>query len=504
MSTTTVPFVFDASYKGDENTQLAAKILKRAPAGWSVVDVRGDLLITHHNSDESKISCGDLRGVVLHKERGVVARSFGYTPIAVQSSVTEVDGVITVKDQAGMTHVFPSEGREVHSVLDGMMLRFCWIDGELVPFSHRRLDIKKSRWGSSKPFIAMYNEAGGPSAEEMFDVTVPNSSTVYFFMVVDPALLVGTRQRVTVPYIVYLGNQENDLNGPDVAPGRPTFKTIEKISGLVTKSVVVAPKSMTVEEANNHLAFGYYRPHAAVDPRLLTGEGVIIYRKENGQIKDAVRVHSPAYEWRAGLGGNNPNKPNQFYCLINKANPEITTDAAWALYQKNFIMFPEYEPSALVEMYERDGMILTLPVQEANREDYTDRQVRIHNMWINYVVSLPPNHQKEGLEIFGKFLADRASVTEWIQEIERHNRDINSTQYPDRVKGIVSISRKLARDRMMAGDNFGNKGQSLPLPTVIKIVVKNLVNKESGTSLYSLVREWRKSTKEETKESDSQ
>jgi hypothetical protein len=506
MSTVTAgPLVLDSSYNGDPTTLRVAEILHLDPSGIEVTDTDGQLAIVHYKKDAPMATYGEVRGIIVNTVTGkVIAKSFGYTDIAVLDSIQVSDGLIAARDQSGVLHEFSQDDCEIHPVLEGVMLRFYRYDGATRVATHRKItNVGNSRWVIGTPFLTSYNAAGGPKEEEMFDLTKPFSSTVYSFMVISPDLLVGTRQLVNVPYVVYLGQSENELTGDDVAPGKPSFKFVEKLGGMVNTPQVVRTKQMTVAEANRHLKYGYYNPYDTTDDKLLTGEGVIVFRKEGGIVKDVVRVHSPAYNWRIGLRGNNPNIVHQFYALLSMAYPSIDDVESWERFKKNLVMFELYDEAAMRTELGKTGMLLTLPQGQINKDDYLNRNDRIHLLWINYVLSLPPNFQKQGLDILSNFTGERKAVIEWIQQIESMNREIDTTSFPDRVKSIIRAARMLARDRQKKGQIYTRSGKALSYHIIIKDVIHNLLMKEDGISLFKLVRSWRLAMNPKPEEEDT-
>lgn len=498
-SDVTIPFVFDGGYKGDELTQKIANILNLPDVhGWSVVDEEEHLVMVHYASAADMNIYGQLRGVLVDTEAGaVVANSFGYTPTAVASELVEVDGHLSVKDQDGHTHVFPMNDVVIKRVFEGVVIRVIWHKSKCYRITHRRINPVRSRWGSSKSFISMYEEAGGPTAEQLFDTTKPYSSTCYDFLVVDQSLLVGTRQKISCPYLVRLAQREMDIKRPadEVAPGLPIFTTTDNIGGIVSEPVIHDPKLLSLDEANSHLKYGYYNGFEVNDTRQLTGEAVIIYRTVDSHVVDIVKVHSPSYEWRVNMRGNNPNINNQFYSLLNIAYIDIDTTEKWEALKQKLIMLPLYDEQSLKDLYAQNQAILTIPSGEVNQEDYDTRDSRIHLLWMNYVLSLPFSVQADALNILSNFRKDRDDLIDWISNIEATTKEIESSELHERVKGLISSSRRLSRERVANGTNYSLKGSHMKLPVIIKSTLRNLINKEKGPSLYNLVRAMKEARK---------
>lgn len=496
----TLPFTFDTGHKGDNMTQRVAEILQLPIVpDWFVTDTFENLALVHYNDDADMAVYGHLRGVLVDTEVGaVISPSFGNTPTAVASELTSVNDIVTIRDQKGLAHNFSLADPDVSMkrVHEGVVIRDIWHKGRRLRITHRKIQPLRSRWGNSPYFLSMYDEAGGPTDDQLFDVTKPFSTSCYVFLVSHPALLVGTRQKVNRPYLVLLAHHQVDIKRPvdQVAPGVALFTTSSVIGGSVNEPFIHNPPSLGLDAANHHLKFGYYNEFQAEDPRQLTGEAVIIYKMTNGQVSDIVKVHSPGYEWRLNMRGNNPNVVHQFYSLLNKAYPLINTDAAWDSFRHDLIILPLYDEQSLKDLYNVGQAILTIPSGETQRSDYSDRDARIHLLWINYILSLPACVQGRALNILSDFKRDRNDLISWLQQIEKTTPNIETTEHPDRIKGIVSSSRRLARSRIAAGSNYSAKGQYMNLDLVIRSTIRNLINKENGPSLHSLVKEMKSAT----------
>lgn len=486
-----VPFVFDAAYKGDDLTRRVGSILGLPDCrGWSIVDTHENLALVHYNDDADMTIYGWLRGVLVDTETGVViAKSFGYTPTAVAKNITSIDGTISLTDSEGDAHTFSVEETVIKRVFEGVVFRVIWHKGKSYRLTHRKIIPLRSRWGNSPTFLSMYWEAGGPTDEQLFDTTKPFSDSCYVFLVSHPALLVGTRQNITHPYIVFLTRYQMETGRPteEVAPGLNNFERNETITGNVSQPFIHDPKSLSLPEANHHLSFGYYNNFETFDERQLTGEAIIIYRMVNGEVADIVKVHSPSYEWRVTMRGNNPNIANQFYSMLNLAYRDVTSSEAWTNFQNKFILFPLYEEQSLKKLYEQNNVILTIPTGRVTQDMYSNRDSRIHLLWMNYVLSLPASIQRDALNILSQFRKDRNDLINWLQDIES-TKDIENNDFPDRVKSLVINSRRLARTRLESGKNYSAKGCYMKLPILIKSTIRNLINKENGPSLYALVR----------------
>lgn len=491
-----LPVELDNSYKGDEVGKQCCEILELPEIrGWSVVDTTEHLALLHYTEDSDKALYGHIRGLLVDLEsKSIIADSFGYTPTLVAQNIKPANDALVFHDSDGVTHSFPIKDVIIKRVFEGVVIRVIWRKGKMYKITHRKINTVKSRWGSSKTFLTMYEEAGGPTAEQLFDTSVPNSSTCYDFLVVDRSLLVATRQIVSSPYLVFISKREMKLNRPaeEIAQGIATFTVTPEIKGSASGPFIHDPQNLSIDEANLHLTFGYYNQFNPYDIRQLTGEAIIIYKMENGKISDSVKIYSPAYEWRSTMRGNNPNINNRFYNLLSIAYPEVKTSESWNTFKQKLMLFSPYSEESLRQLLKRSGCIFNIPIAFLNNIDLFEREDRIYLLWINYVLSLPIHAQEEGLDILSNFKKDRNELILWIQKLEEENKNIENTTLISRLKSIITSSRRLSTTK-----------QNNPSSYLIKSTIRNLINKEAGPSLYGLVREMKMAKKlkleEETK-----
>jgi hypothetical protein len=496
----------DGAYKGDEMTEQVARILGMPDCKfWSVVDRYNNLALVHYSQNADMSKYGNLRGIVVDVEVGaVVSHSFGHTPVAVADHLIVENNTISVKDEDGIDHVFPAASSNVRICFEGVLMYAIWHKGEMVCFTHRKFmrENSQSRWGNSKPFYELFRESGNLKPEQMFDVSKPYSSSCYIFLIADQSLIVASRQSVVAPYLVLLSRLEMDCKrAPEeigaVVPFTPTTTMMEDSPPVVTQSAIHIPRNLTDEEANLFLSEGYYSASpSGDDPRMGTGEAVILCRYQDGIVVDIVKVHSPAYDWRWRMRGNNSNIMHQFHLLLNTVYPDQWSEHSESDYRKKFIIFPLYSEESIKQLYEENGVILRIPNAGGDLKQYDNRDARIHLLWLNFVLSLPAHLQGEALGLQSKFKEQRVAVIDWLSAIEGKFQDIEETEYSVRVKTLITVSRRLSRERIERGENFSRAGVYMKMPVLIKSTLRNLINKENGPSLYALVRDMRREEKQ--------
>lgn len=460
---------------------------------WGVIDVEDNLALVHYKASANMEVYGHLRGVLIDLEVGaILADSFsGYTPVAVTQTLSVMNNKIFIKDQNLKVHVFEAGKTIIKRIFEGVVIRVIWHKGKLYRITHKKINPERSHWGPTDNFLSMYEKAQGPKAEDLFDVSKPFSNTCYHFFLVDDSLLIGSRQRVNKPYLVLIAQRIMDIKRPEdqVAVGIPKFKTTDTIGSTVDESIIHTPMPLSVIEANNHLRYGYYeefKNHNFYDPRESTGEAVIVYTLKEGSDRplDIVKVHSPSYEWRLTMRGNNPNIVHQFYYLLNTVYKEVNNEREWREFLKRYILFPLLSEQQLRELYQRTKGILAIPGSygRINLSQLSkNRSNRIHMLWINYVYSLPFSKQEQAIEILRNFFKDRKELALWIQELEGSKKSLDELeQIHKRIRNIVEIARASCR-------NY--KTVRIGPQEVIKNSINNFINKENGISLYAMIKQ---------------
>lgn len=487
-----VPFTFDMSYKGSEFQQKVCSILGLTSVkGWSIVDTSDDLALVHYSDSEDPYQYGHLRGVLVDTEAGaIVSDSFGYTPSAVYHCLPEIIGdsekVIGIFDENQILHKFDVDKMSIKRAFEGVVLRCLWHKGKFYQITHKKINSQRSRWGSAKTFIQMYQEAGGPTAEQLFDTTKPFSSTVYSFIVVDTPLLVATKQIVNKPYIVFVESKDFDLKRPvdEVAQGNP-ISTVSEITSTVDQPFIHAPKELTIKEANEFLQGGYHGFHNHFDIRQCLGESVILCQEIDGK-KQAVKINHPSFDWRVRMRGNNPNVVNQFYHLLGSVYSDLDKDSFFRLLSY-YIPFPLYDKEALKKIHENYPHTHLSIANTISHENYPTRDDRIQLLWVNYWFSLPYTNQLEALNIFDNFKKDRSAVCKWITNIHKTTPNLDSTDFSPRIKTIIKFCRTSSAE-VVRKQNYTKIGQHLSLDKLIQDKIRNLIYKEDGKSLYFLIR----------------
>lgn len=477
----------------EEVTKQIAEILGiEVNNQWKIVDFQDGLAMVHYNDGANMDLYGKLRGVLIDLETSkVIADSFGYTPIAVQSELEVKDNKLTIVDGDNHSHVFSMDNVFIKRSFEGVVIRTLWYNNKFYRMTHKKINAEKSKWGSSKFFTSIYEEAGGPTVEQLFDTSKPYSSTVYDFIVVDSELMIGSKQQVNKPYIVLTSSTNFDIGKPDhqVASGIHNFQTSSEVSEIMNKTFIHKPVNLSIDEANYHLKFGFYCQHKFYEELLATGEAVIVYSIKDGVVEDLVKVHSKPYEWRLNLRGNEPNCKYRFYSLLDSAYCNSYEELNQE-FMKKYIIFPFVDVNFLKKIYNEQNVITNLNTKF--REDLQlvsyERNMKIFMIWLNFLISLPPYQQEAALDYFDEFLVERDLLIQWITDIELKVITVDFEEIPDKAKRRIINIMKEARTKVSRLRCDEEKKKEF-----IKASITNFLCKERGNSLYGLVRAMKKS-----------
>lgn len=481
--------------------------------GWSVFDSNEDTGLYLLHSDIEPRRSGLPRGTVVDlNNRVVVCSSFGFTPTAPLDclSVNPETHDLTVIDEYLNQHVFNQNNYSITPAYEGVIVRVFKHAGRVYFSTHKKLDCSRSRWGGSDFFLDIYKRLQGPSAAELFPEDVLYSPWCYIFLLVDKALLVATKQNIGVGYIVDLGIQEMwsydsncpfnvDAESDDLRPfagakhtSATSFAALESQLHFTGKEepFMVRPCHLNLEDANRFLKSGYPVEHANDYPiKGNDGESVILYQyDDNGRVCDSVRVQSEGYHWRIKMRGDNPNIRHRFYQLLNDA------------------LKPENIPHLLIKypfFYRRGrpdknfNTIWVVHCEQHIRLNMRKTDDRIFLVYVTFFESLPSSQKLEGLKLWGGFKKDRDDVIAWIQdlasgEIETPKTEDGKCLLSPRLQEIIRLTKEHAKNRKKKGRDKNRYGKRMSEAFLVKANIRNLILRESGTSLFRLIREMRR------------
>lgn len=484
--------------------------------GWSVFDSNEENGLYLLHSDVEPKRAGLPRGIVVDLKRGTrVCSSFGFTPTAPVDCLSRIpgtDGDLAVTDEHLNQHMFKHNHYSITPAYEGVIVRVFKHDGIVYFSTHKKLDCSRSRWGRSDYFLDIYKNLGGPSGSDLFPEDVLYSPWCYIFLLVDRELLVATKQDIGVGYIVDLGIQKMWEYGPE-----GPFKTTEdddedsrtfagpehrRSSSVSTlddklhftggeKSFIIRPCQLSLEEANRFLKHGYLNESEEIRSRF-SGESVILYQYDDtGRLSDSVRVQSQGYHWRVRMRGDNPNLRHRFYQLLTDALKPDTIDSLLNRYP----LFHREEKRDKCRY--ANWKIWVNHCGQSIELDLRQTDDRIFLVYVTFYESLPAAQKSEGLRLWDDFKKDRDDVTAWIQSLASgetappKDEDGNPCLTP-RLQNILRLTKEHAVNRQRQGRDRNRYGKRMRYEFLVKANIRNLILRESGTSLFRLIREMRR------------
>lgn len=449
------------------------------------IDVEGkdsyDLVLVHYHKVPGRVTPAPLgashvRGSVVDQRTGTVvsASQFGHTPVAVSDTITD-----ELRDNDGNLHVF-GPATIWKKCFEGVALEVFFHGGEIWVRTGAKLDATKSHFADSGMFRALYDQAGGPQAADLYDTSKLHSPWQYSFLLVAPGLCLGSRTPVTVPHLVLLEITKMWSTDPTYCPydesevdmSGPRDPSMGPIPDRVTVSGVYSPKSMTRHEASNMLSHG----HCEDAPRVTQGEPIIAYTRDiSGRISDIVKIYPGGYNHRISLIGTGNFKEAFFVGLDHVRN---LTDNEFLSMYKHYAYLTKERLSAMLEA----GPIDTLPT--VKRSGRLDRGTRMSILWLNILVSVPPHSQRAALTLIDDYVSAKDNLATWMAT-EGHQIDF--------------IGAKASENKKRYGNALSNffvryhkyKTNSARTHTVAKAVT-DMLSRESGLSIYRCTNALRK------------
>lgn len=509
--------------------------------GWDIIDSlpEENLYLVHYNEGYGN-RFGHLRGTVVDTSaRVIVCQSFGYTKTATTNKIIEEEnGDIIVEDDDKEMFLFEKDQMMIKIGYEGVIIRVFKHNGNIYRCTHKKLNPIKSRWGPSEFFITMYENLKGPK-DELFEEGCRFSPWVYMFLVVDPMLLVGTRQNTQSGYLVYLGNRKMKW-GPEFSDTEVGVREEKPLYSLPEKTEIVTPELLSLKQANVHLESGFYLNRKTNDERLKSGEFVIFYKLKDGEVVELLKIQSVAYSWRVGLRANKDNLSFQFHNLLMSAEMDPRNPDEVADFKKKFPILPLYAPADLKSELE-NGPILSFEDEPVDEASVIAKKIdRIHLIWLAFFLSVPPVRQNEVVNFFNDAIDERRYVADWIvamvlekkvsldqikkQEVIKHRDSSDSDEHESESCPIPTVvhaggkttkiapmvrgeckktsikdfvpSKRFLQIADQASGNRGDLDRTFGIKTVTDKVfetqVHNLLQKERGNTLYKLAREMRK------------
>lgn len=469
----------NTSYKQDIATALKVPVVD----DWDIYDEDPEqhLVLVHTNPDADLVKYGWIKGLVLDTRTWkVVCQSYGNSTTVSLSMTRDLAPTTTIVH----TPKAPSTRAEVFRLqtLDGQRLelasdRLHWVDGYdgtlvrvwkhsgyVFVSSHKRIHTDRATWGGSPPFKQLYTELGGPTDALFGDAD--SSRQVFTFLIVHPALQIGSHVPMDKPFMLYLG--EHIMEGEGTLPALPAvLETLQR------------PQHLSLAEVNHRLKYGYYppeqSPHLRTDPRTSHGEFVMCFEYTDAtktRIARCLKIQSDAYTWRVSMRDNDANLEHLVFT--------VASIKRWDLRRRmDFHEFSNRYPFIDLPMKEELPYLVPRMVHEL---DVGNRQRQIAIGCLVYATH--PKRQADVLRHYTTYLIALEKLRKWVLHLDGATPEAfaaieasgpTGKYVVTRIKNILQVSHGRA-------DKADDKAKEL------EGSVRYLLEHEYGESLYKLFR----------------
>lgn len=387
--------------------------IELSPA-WFICDRRENvgLYMIRYREDRPDLlnDWGHVRGWVIDlQNQRVICGSIRASEPIISNSIEKTDEQYQVRHQSGNSYCFDTKTTTIQRGYDGVLLRIFKHQGVIYLINTRRFTIAKSfrQYNPEKTFLNMYQEAGGPDLDSMYEDQDQNGDYCYYLMLVHPDLLISTKENVDIGYVVYLGSECLDLETTQIK-WSPEFS-----------ETLVETEDLDLEEANKYLMYGKYEPIKDFrgDVRLLPGEFLVI-KSETG----IYVVQSKSYHWRYQLRDNSPNLYFQFMKLV-----DISSHTKWTIYEREqyyrkYPIMPEIDPVTIKKIVEKKPLVCwRSPVNSQIR----NKDQVVYNTWFCLILALPLAHQDSVLGFYKQYKQDRQKLVIWMKSLKRDGLNLD-------------------------------------------------------------------------------
>lgn len=458
---------------------------------WQIVDAHPEqgLYLIHYTSDASMIRYGSIRGIVVDvPHQVIVARSYGFTPLALSSSLTiaEYDNKIHLNDaiNPNVTYQLDPETTKFYPGFEGALIRVFLHNGHVYHSTHRKLEFETLKWGSSPSYLEIYQELGGPSDDQLFDLSKKYSPYVHIFMLAHLDLQVASKTQT--PALVYLGSRQ--MWDPKAAPypqneidslDRGVAAT-DKFDSSSDEPIVYAPSPMSLDEVNHHLNFGFYETFdvSHLEERLWLGEFIVAFLYKNDELTGVIKIESPSYHWRMSIRDNNPNLLHQFFLLSDGKFIQADNDPEREVYLRKFPLLTPYNEDELQELIPFGPNTQSEMTQETREEILSNPSSRLYNIFLDLLYSTPFHQQIDVVDAYSRYETKLEWIEKRLYEYYLTGQAMDE-DLPPRARRLIELSRDKARQEI----NLGNENT---FDELVKQELHRLINLEEGSSLYRL------------------
>ena len=198
----------------------------------------------------------------------------------------------------------------------GTVIRIWNFQGEVMFSTHRKIDARNSKWGSSDTFSSLFEN--NQSTYKISEIPV-NGNVVHIFLINDPSLLIDTRSKLQHSRVVYL--ETFNLDNMDL-PTRLTetsrMRLIIDDANLESDNPIFFPEIIDRETANSWLKFGSLYPRDDKNFIWEGGEKVLVAYE--GEV---FTFMSDSAQWRHDIMDGKSNIKQLYASLIENKKKNI-------------------------------------------------------------------------------------------------------------------------------------------------------------------------------------
>lgn len=518
---------FSATRVAVEDEEVRTKIadvLGISPKGNWVISGTLDgtrVYLINPGDDSALKQYGWMKGIMVDiSSNTIVGRSFGYTSMAVPNSIEEfynTEGTVDVMDDLGNLRKIDLAATTFLQGFEGTIIRVGKYQGRKFVSTARTIDLtENSKWGNCEPFLQLFEKQGGNLDEEfLFPDGADTYNYVYIFMISAKQLYTATKCPVpeeSSGFNVYLGIQvlwkiedppyakykgETDASGklkPYVGSLSSLYREFDTTPSVIEACMerkFLVPPVLKGSAAYGFLKYGYHNVQlqpldSITDERLVPGEFLLANYFNSEGVYETLKIASPGYMWRWNMSGQNPKAEYGLFMQreVLKLNLKTQQDVV-----DDYL--PKYPIIDVPKGTQVDKLIESLELQVpfdtlSNTDDYTiilDPRDRMINVWLAYIVSLPPSRQLDGLRAFKEMEEDIEAAVTFFSQVALEKLDPEET--------LRITARRIVRDarNKLQDWNMKEGGRKKPQEREAKVrsIFQFIFSKMLSVDLYSVI-----------------
>lgn len=461
-----------------------------------VVDSHKNIIMVHPRDDINYVNTRvtSHRGTVIDTVKKCIVCHGKRLPLPiVMSSIPSDDqSMFTFVDEFSTTHKMIKSKCEITPFFDPVYLRaFMW-DGVFYVCTLKKLDPRtaRSRWYDFSPtFMELYDEAGGPTKEQLYQDGVRYSPYVYNFSLICGVLNLSNLSTPSDAKYVRFDSVESMWGLDSGIFTESEIGIINQVAVDPTSvSSAVKSKAFTLDQANRFLASGNPEGEAVAtcDTALGLGESVFVTElDDDGKIIDVVHVLSPQKKRRENIFNRNPNIYQGFILNLGAAlvDPKRESKRFISAVVPLDVSGIEGNLSAITK-YDLSNVTC---ISEEQLKNYTPAQLQLC-VWLYIYVTTSDYYKPYIQGCMDRYNKDMEDLYKWICSMI----NISPLIYPGksgvasrRVINILGVAKEDAKRKNKKGQN---------ITVTIQQNIHKMLQKERKDTLYTMIADMRYAT----------